>query len=62
MDSSSPLYLIRRGEILHENLIRIGRNEPWMRERLQDLEVYDMRQVRYAHLDHKGDLHVHLKV
>lgn len=56
-----PVYLIHRGELLHENLIRAGKTEPWMRERLQDLQVYDMRDVRYAHLDPAGNLHVHVR-
>lgn len=56
----NPLYLIRQGRIIYENLIQIGRTEPWMRERLQDLQVYDIRQVRYAHLDNNGFLHVHI--
>lgn len=55
-----PFYLIRQGKILRDNLIRIGRTEPWMRERLQDLQVYDIRCVRYAHLDPNGILHVHI--
>ncbi|BCJ86948.1 hypothetical protein skT53_19330 [Effusibacillus dendaii] len=55
-------YLIRKGRIEHENLIRIGRTEPWIRERLQDLEVYDIRQVRYALLDENGTLHVQVRV
>jgi uncharacterized membrane protein YcaP (DUF421 family) len=58
---ANPFYLIRQGEIVRENLIRIGRTEPWMRERLQDLQVYDIRCVRYAHLDRNGFLHVHIR-
>jgi uncharacterized membrane protein YcaP (DUF421 family) len=61
MESTAPLYLIRRGKIMHDNLIRIGRTEPWVRERLQDLQVYDIGQVRYAHLDPNGNLHVHVR-
>lgn len=59
-DKTDPFYLIRQGEIVRENLIRIGRTEPWMRERLQDMQVYDIRSVRYAHLDRNGFLHVHI--
>ncbi|GAX90780.1 YetF domain-containing protein [Effusibacillus lacus] len=61
MDRSRPLYLIEQGHIQRSNLMRIGRTEPWVRERLQDLQVYDIRQVRYAHLDQFGTLHVHIK-
>ncbi|WP_018132095.1 YetF domain-containing protein [Effusibacillus pohliae] len=61
MDVRKPFYLIERGKIVYSNLIEIGRTEPWIRERLQDLQVYDIRQVRYAHLDSEGTLHVHIR-
>ena len=62
VSSTQPLYLIEQGKIVYDNLIRIGRTEPWIRERLQDLQVYDIGQVRYAHLDPDGTLHVHVRI
>lgn len=61
MHATGPLYLIKKGKIIHDNLIQVGRTEPWIRERLQDLQVYDIRDVRYAHLDPNGNLHVHVR-
>jgi uncharacterized membrane protein YcaP (DUF421 family) len=57
---STSIYLIQRGEIVQDSLLKIRKTEPWVRERLQDLQIYDIRQVRYAHLDRYGNLHVHI--
>lgn len=53
-----PLYLIRQGRLVYENLMKIGKSEPWVRETLSQLQIYDIRDVRYALLDQIGNVHI----
>jgi uncharacterized membrane protein YcaP (DUF421 family) len=57
-DIQLPLCLIRQGRTMYENLMRIGKSEPWLRETLSQLQIYDVRDVRYAMLDPFGQVHV----
>jgi len=54
----TPLALVRHGAPVYENLMKLGRSEPWLRETLSQLQIYDIRDVRYALLDAAGDIHV----
>ncbi|HEU4963135.1 MAG TPA: YetF domain-containing protein [Bacilli bacterium] len=53
-----PLYLIRQGRLVYDNLMKIGKSEPWVRETLAQLQIYDVRDVRYALLDQFGHVHI----
>ncbi|MCX7570157.1 hypothetical protein OS242_09290 [Tumebacillus sp. DT12] len=53
-----PLCLIRQGRTMYDNLMKIGKSEPWLRETLSQLQIYDVRDVRYALLDPNGSVHV----
>ena len=53
-----PLPLIQKGSLQYQNLMKLRKSEPWLRETLSQLQIYDMRDVRYAMLDEFGDIHV----
>lgn len=53
-----PLALIQQGKMIYDNLLKAGITEPWLREMLSELQIYDLRDVRYALLDTRGDVHV----
>jgi uncharacterized membrane protein YcaP (DUF421 family) len=53
-----PVPLIQQGKMIYDNLMKAGVTEPWLRETLSQLQIYDLRDVRYALLDPSGDVHV----
>lgn len=53
-----PVPLVKGGSLLYDNLMKIGKNEPWLRDALSQLQIYDIREVRYALLDTTGQIHV----
>jgi uncharacterized membrane protein YcaP (DUF421 family) len=55
---AQPLHLVRQGKLVYENLMKIGKSEPWVREMLSQLQIYDLRDVRYALLDQFGRVHI----
>ncbi len=55
---AKPMHLVRHGKLVYENLMRLGKSEPWVREMLSQLQIYDVRDVRYALLDPIGRVHV----
>ncbi|KEO82457.1 YetF domain-containing protein [Tumebacillus flagellatus] len=60
MNAQKPtsLPLIQAGKMCYENLMKAGLNEPWLRETLSQLQIYDLRDVRFALLDESGGVHV----
>jgi uncharacterized membrane protein YcaP (DUF421 family) len=53
-----PIPLIQQGRTLYDNLMKLGKSEPWLRETLSQLQIYDVRDVRFALLDQAGSVHV----
>lgn len=57
-DLEMPIALVREGRLIYDNLMKAGKSEPWVRETLSQLQIYDIRDVRYAMLDQSGAVHV----
>lgn len=53
-----PHMLIVDGEILHENLAAIGRNEEWLQIQLNQKSIQHVKDVFLAQIDHEGTLYV----
>ncbi len=53
-----PIAIVREGRLIYDNLMKVGKSEPWLRETLSQLQIYDIRDVRYALLDGAGAVHV----
>jgi uncharacterized membrane protein YcaP (DUF421 family) len=53
-----PVYLVRQGRPEYDNLMKLCKSETWLRETLAQVEIYDIRDVRYALLDHRGAVHI----
>jgi hypothetical protein len=53
-----PVAIVREGRLIYDNLMKVGKSEPWVRETLSQLQIYDIRDVRYAMLDQSGAVHV----
>ncbi|MBL0386839.1 DUF421 domain-containing protein [Tumebacillus sp. ITR2] len=56
--SNRHIPLIQAGKMCYDNLMKAGLNEPWLRETLSQLQIYDLRDVRFALLDPSGSVHV----
>ncbi|ASS76504.1 hypothetical protein CIG75_17095 [Tumebacillus algifaecis] len=56
--TAQPMPLVRHGKLVYDNLMKLGKSEPWVREMLSQLQIYDIRDVRYALLDQSGRVHV----
>ncbi len=53
-----PIPLIMDGRVQDENLDKLEKNRFWLKNQLQEYQIYDFKEVFFCSIDHRGQIYV----